>query len=86
MTPLKDSAARVLAVEWIARMDIKPGVPVFDKNGKELGSVTHLARDGWSGEVKKFIITTPDKDLFFSVDDVAEATDTVIRLNVALEE
>jgi len=66
-------------------MDIKPGVPVVDKNGKELGSVTHLARDGWSGEVKKFIITTTDQDLFFSVDDVAETTDTVIKLKVAIE-
>lgn len=47
--------------------------------------MTHLARDGWSGEVKKFIITTPDKDLFFSTDDVAEATETVIQLKVAVE-
>jgi len=67
-------------------MDIKPGVPVVDKNGKALGSVTHLARDTWSGEVKKFIITTPDKDLFFSTDDVAEASETVIQLKVAIEE
>jgi len=66
-------------------MDIKPGVPVVDKNGKELGSVTHLARDGWSGEVKKFIISTPDKDLFFSTDDVAEATETVITLKSAFD-
>ncbi len=85
MPPLRGSVAGVLAVEWIVRMDIKPGITVVDKNGKELGSVTHLARDGWSGEVNKFIITTPDKDLFFSVDDVAETTDTLITLNVALE-
>lgn len=67
-------------------MHIKPGVLVVDKNGKELGSVTHLARDGWSGEVKKFIVTTPDRDLFFATDDVDKATDTLITLNVAVEE
>ena len=66
-------------------MHIKPGVLVVDKNGKELGSVTHLARDGWSGEVKKFIVTTSDRDLFFSTDDVAEATETVVQLKVAVE-
>lgn len=67
-------------------MEIKPGVPVVDKNGKEVGSVTHLARDGWSGEVKKFIISRPDKDLFFTPEDVVEATDTIVKLNVAVDE
>ncbi len=69
-------------------MDIKPGVPVVDKNGKELGSVTHLARDGWDGQVKKFIInrTPPEKDLIFAPQDVLEATDTVIKLKVSSDE
>ncbi|MFP3880660.1 MAG: hypothetical protein ACLFVA_06880 [Dehalococcoidia bacterium] len=67
-------------------MEIKPGVPVVDKNGKEVGSVTHLARDGWSGEVKKFIVTRPDKDLFFTPEDVLEATDTFVKLRVAIDE
>ena len=67
-------------------MDIKPGVSVVDKNGKEVGSVTHLARDGWSGEVKKFIVKTPESDLFFALDDVREATDTQVTLSIAVEE
>jgi len=69
-------------------MDIKPGVQVVDKNGKVVGSVTHLARDGWSGEVKKFIINRdpPEKDLFLTPEDVLEATDDSIKLKIALDE
>jgi sporulation protein YlmC with PRC-barrel domain len=69
-------------------MEIKPGVQVIDKNGKLVGSVTHLARDGWSGEVKKFIVNRkpPDKDLFLSPEDVLEATDASIKLKIALDE
>lgn len=69
-------------------MEIKAGVQVIDKNGKVVGSVNHLARDGWSGEVKKFIVNRkpPDKDLFFTPEDVLEATDASIELKIALDE
>jgi sporulation protein YlmC with PRC-barrel domain len=69
-------------------MEIKPGVQVVDKNGTAVGTVNHLARDGWSGEIRKFIVnrTANDKDLFFTPDDVLEATDTIIKLRVALDE
>jgi hypothetical protein len=69
-------------------MEIKAGVQVVDKEGKVLGSVSHLARDGWSGEVRKFIVNRkpPDKDLFFTPDDVLEATDSRIRLKTAFDE
>jgi len=69
-------------------MEIKPGAQVIDKNDRVLGSVTHLARDGWSGEVKKFIVNRkpPDKDLFFTPEDVLEATDARIKLKIALDE
>jgi len=72
----------------VRAMEIKPGVQVVDKNGKILGSVTHLARDGWSGDVKKFIVNRkpPQKDLFFTPDDVVEATDSVIKLKIAVDE
>jgi len=68
-------------------MDIEPGVTVVDKNGKALGSVNHLARDGWSGQVKKFIINRkpPDKDIFFTPEDVLEAKDTVITLKFTFD-
>jgi hypothetical protein len=47
-----------------------------------------LARDGWSGEVRKFIVNrkSPDKDLFFTPDDILEATDSAIRLKTAFDE
>jgi hypothetical protein len=50
--------------------------------------VDHLARDGWSGEVRKFIVNRkpPDKDLFLTPDDVLEATDSQIRLKIAVDE
>ena len=69
-------------------MGIKAGAQVVDRTDKVLGSVNHLARDGWSGEVRKFIVNRkpPDKDLFFTPDDVLEATDSRIRLKIALDE
>ncbi|HEU65685.1 MAG TPA: hypothetical protein ENN57_03345 [Chloroflexi bacterium] len=69
-------------------MEIKPGVQVVDKNGKVVGPVTHMARDGWSGELKKVIVNRkpPESDFFFTPDDVLEATDTVIRLKITFDE
>jgi len=69
-------------------MEIKPGIQVVDKNGKVVGSVNHLARDGWSGEVKKFIVNRkpPDKDLFLKPDDVLEATENMIKLKFGADE
>jgi hypothetical protein len=69
-------------------MEIKVGVQVTDKNGKVLGFVNHLARDGWSGELKKIIVnrSPPDKDLFFTLEDVLEATDNMIKLRFAPDE
>jgi len=69
-------------------MKIKPGARVIDKNGKVLGSVDHLARDGWSGEIRRFIVNRkpPDKDLFLTPEDVLEATSTRIKLKIALDE
>jgi sporulation protein YlmC with PRC-barrel domain len=69
-------------------MKIKPGAQVIDKNGKVLGSVDHLARDGWSGEIRKFIVNRkpPDANLFLTPKDVLEATDTRIKLKIAVDE
>jgi len=69
-------------------MEIKPGIQVVDKNGSVVGSVNHLARDGWSGEVKKFIVNRkpPDKDLFLAPDDVLEATENMIKLKFDADE
>lgn len=69
-------------------MKIKPGAQVIDKNGKVLGSVDQLARDGWSGEIRKFIVNRklPDKDIFLTPEDVLEATNTRIKLKIAFDE
>jgi len=49
--------------------------------------VTHLARDGWSGKVKKSIVNRkpPDKDIFFTPEDVLEATDTIVTLKFTFD-
>lgn len=69
-------------------MKIKPGAQVIDKNGKVLGSVDFVAHDGWSGEISKFIVNRkpPDKDIFLTPEDVLEATNTRIKLNIAFDE
>jgi sporulation protein YlmC with PRC-barrel domain len=69
-------------------MKIKTGARVIDKNGKVVGSVDHVARDGWSGEIKKFIVNRkpPDKDFSFAPEDILETTDTEIKLKIALNE
>jgi sporulation protein YlmC with PRC-barrel domain len=61
---------------------------VVDRSGQELGTVDHLVRDTWSGEIRKFVVRRPDpdKDLFISMSDVAEAGKGRVKLNVSLEE
>jgi len=69
-------------------MEIEFGTEVIDKNGKVLGTVDHLVRNTWTGEVSKFMVRrkSPDGDLFLSPQDVLEATNTTVKLNVALGE
>jgi len=62
-------------------MHIEYGAEVIDKNGKVLGTVSHLVRNTWTGEISKFV-----RDLFFSTEDVLEATNTVIRVNISFDE
>jgi len=69
-------------------MKITPGAQVVDKNGKVLGSVDMVAHDGWTGEIRKFIINRklPQKDIYLTPEDVLEATDTRITLKIAVDE
>ena len=69
-------------------MKIKSGAQVIDKNGKLVGSVNHVVRDGWNGETKKLIVyrKLPDKDFSFTPEDILETTDTEIKLKIALNE
>lgn len=69
-------------------MEIQYGAEVIDKNGKVLGRVDHLMRNTWTGEITKFAVRrkAPDEDLFFSTEDVLEATKTSVKLNISFHE
>jgi sporulation protein YlmC with PRC-barrel domain len=69
-------------------MEIEYGAEVVDRDGKLLGTVAHLMRNTWTGEMSKFMIRrkAPDSDLLFSVEDVLEATVSKIKLNISFDE
>ncbi len=69
-------------------MEVEFGAKVIDRNGKVLGTVDHLMRNAWTGEITKFAIRrkAPDEDLFFSTKDVVEATKTKVKLNISFHE
>jgi len=69
-------------------MEIKHGAEVIDKNGKRLGTVDRVIRDTFTTEIKRFTVSTDitDADLFFSPEEVREATSTTVKLGVALDE
>lgn len=69
-------------------MEIEVGAEVTDKDGKVLGTVDHLMRNTWTGEISKFIVRrkAPDSDLLFSPQDVLEVTNTTVKLNVSIGE
>ena len=69
-------------------MEPKIGVVVTDKSGESLGNIDYVVRDTWSGEVKKFMIyrNPPDKDIVFSITDIAETTESLVKLNLTIEE
>lgn len=69
-------------------MEIEYRAEVIDKNGKILGTVDHLVRNTWSGEISKFMVCrkAPERDLFFSIEDVLEATKSNVKVNVSLDE
>lgn len=60
----------------------------MDKKGEVLGTVDHLVRNTWTGEVSKYMVgrKASHKDLIFSPQDVLEATATTVRLNVSIDE
>lgn len=68
-------------------MEIKYGAVVIDRNGNVVGSVDRLMRNAWSGETTKFMVLrkTEESDLFLTPDDVIGATDTEVRLAIAVD-
>jgi sporulation protein YlmC with PRC-barrel domain len=69
-------------------MEIEYGATVKDKNGKVLGTINRVVRDTWTGDIKKFSVSTElaDTDLFYSAGEVAEATGEEVRLRIAFGE
>jgi len=69
-------------------VEIEYGAEVVDKNGKVLGTVDHLMRNTWTGEIRKFVVRrdAPEGALFFSTEDVLEATRSKIRVKFSLDE
>jgi sporulation protein YlmC with PRC-barrel domain len=69
-------------------MDIEYGAEVFDKNGRRLGTVDRVIRDTFTTEIKQFTVSTDitDTGLFFSPEEVQEATSKTVKLGIALDE
>jgi len=69
-------------------MEIEYGAQVIDRDGKVLGTVDHLVRNTWTGEISKFMVCrkAPDRDLLLSPQDVLEATEKKVKLNVSFNE
>ncbi len=69
-------------------MEIEYGAEVVDRNGSVLGTVDHVLRNTWTGEISKFIVRQkpPNEDLFLSPQDVLEVSKSRIRLSVSSEE
>ena len=69
-------------------MDIEYGMLVVDKNNRALGTVDHIVMDSWSGEPRKFVVRLEDdiSAVYFTPQQVAEATKGKVKLNLAFEE
>jgi hypothetical protein len=69
-------------------MEPRIGIAVTDKSGESIGTIDYVMRDTWSGEIKKCMIyrQPPDKDIVFSIDDIAETTENLIKLNLSKDE
>jgi hypothetical protein len=69
-------------------VEIEFGATVKDKNGTRLGTIDHIVRDSWSGDVRKFVVRQKElgNELFLSLDYVTKATDKEVTLNISLKE
>jgi hypothetical protein len=69
-------------------MEIEYGTLVVDKDNKTIGTVDYVIMDSWSGEPRKFMVRreTEDDVVFFTPEQVAEATKEKVKLNLSAEE
>jgi sporulation protein YlmC with PRC-barrel domain len=68
-------------------MGIQYGAKVIDSDGKELGTVDYPVSDSLTGEIMKFKVSTDtaENDVFFSIDDVDEATPSKVKLKMTFK-
>jgi hypothetical protein len=66
---------------------IQYGAKVIDRTGKELGTVDYPVNDSLTGKITKFKVSTDatERDVFFSIDDVDEATPSEVKLKIVFE-
>jgi len=69
-------------------MEIEHGAEVIDKNGQRVGTVDRVIRDTFTTEIKRFTVSMDitNADLFFSPEEVHEATGTTVKLGIAFDE
>ena len=69
-------------------MQIEYGALVEDKDKNILGTVDYIVRDTWTGEQRKFMVRrdAPQTDIFFTPEDIAQAVEEKVKLNVSLDE
>jgi len=72
----------------VNKMELEFGAEVKDQNGRLLGTVNHLVRDTWTGEIRRFVVRRqmPDSDLFLTLNDVLEIAKGKVKLNASAEE
>jgi hypothetical protein len=73
-------------------LGIEYGSRVLDKNDRILGTVNHVIRNTWRGEIGKFVVRRKESDrnaftdFFISPQNVLQVTEDRIKLNVTAEE
>ncbi len=69
-------------------LELEYGAQVIDKNGKKLGMIDYIVRDTYTGDIKKFKVNTElvETDLFYSPEDVSEASPTQVKLKTAFNQ
>ena len=69
-------------------IEIEYGAKVRDKTGKVVGTVNRVLRDTWTGDIRKFTVSTEltDTELFYSLEDVFEVTSSGVKLKIAFDE
>jgi len=68
-------------------MELAVGLDVLDRDGKYLGTIDHLMRDTWSGEVNKYMVFRKEArtDVVFKPDDVLETAEDHVKLKIAVD-